>query len=250
MRHKGVGLSLLAATAGVVVVILLLPTLLQPATLATVAGWSQSYAGSLISLGVAMLTLVPAFLLLGSGWVESLSALAFVSFFWGRFQQAHDPWAPFLCLLGAAAVGTEILVVPGLGKPFVIGVACLSAAIWKSYPDSSQGMGALLFAYVCLAGGVVAALKLIPGGLFSRGARLTPPDPLTSRFQPEPASLRALVGQDGEAVTGLKPSGKALVSGQKVDVRTRGEFLSAGAALQVIACEANQLIVCSKEAAL
>lgn len=47
-------------------------------------------------------------------------------------------------------------------------------------------------------------------------------------------SARAeLLGQTGVAVTSLRPTGRALIAGQRVDVICSGSFLEAGASLRV-----------------
>jgi membrane-bound ClpP family serine protease len=53
--------------------------------------------------------------------------------------------------------------------------------------------------------------------------------------EPKPAPIsRSLVGATGVAVTDLHPSGAAEVDGQRVDVVTEGDYLSAGDPIEVI----------------
>ena len=205
----------------------------------TLAGWSQGYWGSLLSLAVALLTLVPALISLGTGFAESASALSFALFFWGRFQTTHD-WIPLLIFaLGAGFVAVEVLLVPGLGKPFILGAVCISAAILKSYPDHQQGMQALLVAYGALGAGLWAGLKYLPS---RRLGSLKPPTAAESAFDPD-AALQQYVGKKGESTTALKPSGKVMIEGQVYGGRAGQAFVPANTPIRVVRVESNQLIV-------
>ena len=231
----------LFATALVILVILNAP--IEWPAIQTLAGWSQGYWGSFISLALAMLTLIPALLTLGTGAAESLSALSFALFFWGRFQVTHD-WLPlWIFALGGFFVGVEVLIVPGLGKPFILGALCISAAILKSYPDHNQGMQALMIAYASLGTGLWVALKVLPTNpLTRRFIALKPPTAAESQFDPG-AALQCLVGKSGQATTALKPSGKVMIEGQLYGGRTSKAFIPVDSPVRVVRVESNQLIV-------
>jgi membrane-bound serine protease (ClpP class) len=227
----------------VLLLVIVLNVVMGAASVDGLAHWMQTYSGSIVSLAVAMLTLIPALLTLGSGTVEGISALSFVLFFWGRFQANHDAIPLVLFLVGLTFVAIEVLLVPGLGKPFLLGAICLSGAIYKAYPDHGQGLQALMFAYAALGGGLWLALKVIPRSRWtSRFMALKPPTPEESRFDPG-AELQSYVGKRGKSLTALRPSGKAIIDGRTLGVRSDGTFLPAHAALQVVRVESNQLIV-------
>ena len=52
-----------------------------------------------------------------------------------------------------------------------------------------------------------------------------------------------LVNQTGTAVTILRPSGTALINGQRVDVVTEGPLIERGTALKVVAVEGLRVVV-------
>ncbi len=52
-----------------------------------------------------------------------------------------------------------------------------------------------------------------------------------------------LLNKCGEAVTGLRPSGIALIEGKRVDVVTNGEFIDAGTPLIVTDIQGRRIIV-------
>ena len=52
-----------------------------------------------------------------------------------------------------------------------------------------------------------------------------------------------LVGLTGVAFTQLRPSGTALIGGQRVDVVTEGALIEKGSALKVVAVEGMRVVV-------
>ena len=55
-----------------------------------------------------------------------------------------------------------------------------------------------------------------------------------------------LVGKDGITVTNLRPSGKALIAGEKLDVVSRGEYIEKNSEISVHAVSGNQIVVVKK----
>jgi membrane-bound serine protease (ClpP class) len=52
-----------------------------------------------------------------------------------------------------------------------------------------------------------------------------------------------LVGQEGVAVTDLRPAGTAAFAGERVDVVTEGEFVAQGRPVQVLRSEGYRHVV-------
>ena len=53
----------------------------------------------------------------------------------------------------------------------------------------------------------------------------------------------ALMGKTGTSVTVLRPSGIALIGGERVDVVTHGEFIDKDAPLRVVEIEGGRIVV-------
>ena len=229
--------------AALLVLLLVLNAPMDWELIHSLALWSQGFWGSLACLALAMLTLVPALITLGTGAAEALSAISFTLFFWGRFQVTHD-WIPLAIFgLGAFFIAVEVLLVPGLGKPFILGAMCISAAILKAYPDHQQGLNALLTAYVSLGSGLWLAVKVLPRSRWAqRFMALKPPTAVESHFDPA-ARLQQYVGQLGQAQTTLKPSGNVTIGSETFGGRTMGAFIPVQATVRVVRVESNQLIV-------
>jgi membrane-bound ClpP family serine protease len=51
------------------------------------------------------------------------------------------------------------------------------------------------------------------------------------------------VGQEGTAVSALRPIGKAELGTQQVEVRTHGEYLDSGTKIKIVKIELNQITV-------
>jgi len=54
---------------------------------------------------------------------------------------------------------------------------------------------------------------------------------------------RLLVGQEGTAVTGLRPAGKAKIHGRLIDVVSDGPFIPADRRIEVVAVSGNRVVV-------
>ncbi len=75
---------------------------------------------------------------------------------------------------------------------------------------------------------------------------LEPPPPeerVTLSHRELLADFSHLVGQTGEAVTDLRPAGRALVDDQLIDVIALGEPLDRGTPIEVVSAHANRVVV-------
>ena len=88
---------------------------------------------------------------------------------------------------------------------------------------------------------VVALLAFLPRVPVARGIVLTAGGPQVVSLSPE--SARSWVGTSGRAITPLRPAGTAMLDGERVDIVTEGEFVMAGAALQVLRQEGHRVVV-------
>jgi membrane-bound serine protease (ClpP class) len=65
----------------------------------------------------------------------------------------------------------------------------------------------------------------------------------TSTGTSQAGGLALLIGQTGTAITALRPSGTILVSGQRVDAITGGDFIEPGTPVRIIRAEGSCVIV-------
>jgi membrane-bound serine protease (ClpP class) len=142
-----------------------------------------------------------------------------------------------LLLAGAILLLAET-VLPGMIAG-ALGVLCLIGGVAVGYQEfgAATGNWILLGTLVELLFGFVLWLKYFPESRFARlyTSKGTVGDIGTER--PE------LIAQSGVAHTALRPSGVAVIGGQRVDVVTEGALIERGTAVKVIAVEGARVVV-------
>jgi membrane-bound serine protease (ClpP class) len=144
-----------------------------------------------------------------------------------------------LFVVGFLLLAAEVFL-PGLIVG-TIGLLCLIASVILVFNDYGAPAGVVAGFVV---GGLTVAGFLIWLNIFPRtfvGRRIMlftrqAPGGLASEHQ-------ALVGESGEAITPLRPSGTARIAGKRVDVTAVGDFLEQGANLVVIAADGMRVAV-------
>ena len=142
-----------------------------------------------------------------------------------------------LIFVGAILLVLET-VLPGLIAG-TIGFGCLVAAIYFAYERLGNRVGSYVLMGV-MAGlivGIILWLKYFPNSRLAR--------PLISKSavggigtdRPE------LLDKTGTAHTNLRPSGIAIIDGERVDVVTEGALIEKGTPVKVVAVEGMRVIV-------
>jgi membrane-bound serine protease (ClpP class) len=235
---------------------------------------SPVIASLLISAGFL---LVVADLLGGGIGVASGAGLGLLAvFFWGHMLAGLAGWeGVVLVLLGLVLLGLEAFVIPGFGVAGILGLLATTAGLFLSLiggeivtnedlvrAGSTVGFGLLTM----LAGGVLL-LWLLPkttgfGGLVLRtrlgtpdvrprlrrgnGLLTAPPsarDAASAEARRGSAEATSLVGARGVATSDLRPGGIARINGERADVVTQGDYISAGEPIEVIGDEGYRRVV-------
>ena len=247
---------------------------------------AESLARLLTHPAVASLLVTVAILLLiadlaiGGIGITSVFALgAFALFFWGHLVAGLAGWEELaLVAVGLTLIVVEVLVVPGLGLPGLLGLAALvgglsMAQLSRDLVTSAQlqraavvGGVALTAVIVGLLGAVRLLLRYGPAHALVLDTQLGSGKPVTERAtggwvrwfggndlvlaggERDPESdewddERALDGRRGIAVTALRPSGLAEIDGARVDVVTSGEYVSAGEPVEVVRDDGYRRVV-------
>jgi membrane-bound serine protease (ClpP class) len=202
----------------------------------------------LLSLGVLGLVFEIKSGAFGLGGIVSLASLGL--FFGSSFVLGLAGWEEVLLLgLGVIALAVEVFVLPGFGVAGFLGLGAIAAAmvlaLMGATPSTGEVMQALaiLGASLAITAAVVYAwLRHIPnsnrfGGLFLRGGMAQSEGYISA---PQRADL---VGQEGVAVTDLRPAGTATIAGERVDVVTEGEYVRQGSAVRVLRSEGYRHVV-------
>jgi membrane-bound serine protease (ClpP class) len=226
------------------------------------------------SPGIASLLISAGFLLIvadllagGIGTASAVGLGLLATFFWGHTLAGLAGWEGVaLVLLGLALLALEAFVMPGFGIAGVLGLAALTAGLFVSLigeeivtnADLARAGTTVGFALLMMLAGGVLLLWLLPrttrfGGLvlqtrlgdsdrragLDRGDRLATTSPPADGADPgvvRRASTDApsLVGATGVALSDLRPGGFARINGERTDVVTQGDYISAGQPIIVI----------------
>ena len=142
-----------------------------------------------------------------------------------------------LILVGAALLLLET-VLPGMIAG-IIGFACLIAGVVMAYVNFEAPTANIVMLTV-VVGVIVGALlwfKFFPDSRFAKVfiSQRTVGDIGTDK--PE------LLNQTGKALTPLRPSGTAIISGKRIDVVTEGPFVEPGTDVKVVEVEGMRVVV-------
>jgi membrane-bound serine protease (ClpP class) len=149
-----------------------------------------------------------------------------------------------LVILGLLLIALEVLVIPGFGVAGLLGLAALGAGVFRIFQDDFLAVigWSALFGSIMLG----LALWLLPN------LRIASPLMLKTRLTSRPAEATGalpsgpydhLLGKSGVASSDLRPAGVARVAGERVDVVTQGDFVSAGSPIEVFRVEGNRIVV-------
>ena len=149
-----------------------------------------------------------------------------------------------LQLVGVVVIIAEIIL-PSGGILSIAALGVFGYSLFIVFNEISMTIG---FSFVA------ADLILIPV-LVIVGLKLLARSPVTLRktlsrkegVSSQSSELGSYIDMQGTAVTDLRPAGKAVINGKRVDVVTRGEYLEKDSAIIVTAVTGNQIIVRKKD---
>jgi len=201
----------------------------------------------LLSLGLLGLVFEIKTGAFGLGGLLSLASLGL--FFGSSFVLGLAGWEEILLLgLGLIALAVEVFVLPGFGVAGILGLVAIAAAIVMSMigaaptgGDVAQALAVLGASLVITAAVIFAWLRHLPNSGRFKGLLLHGSMPQSEGYISAPAS--ELVGQDGVALTDLRPAGTAQIGSERVDVVTEGEYVAQGSAVRVIRSEGYRHVV-------
>jgi len=148
----------------------------------------------------------------------------------------------FIILLvsGLLLVGAEVFV-PGGVLGALGGLALIGAAA-----SAFAAFGTVVGTYVAISIVVLVGVSIVVWiKVFPRtkiGKTMTVSRDLSASTAAEPG-LDELFGQQGEALSDLRPAGFARIGGKRVDVVTQGVMIDKGERVRVVEIEANRVVV-------
>ncbi|NND96787.1 MAG: peptidase [Pirellulaceae bacterium] len=215
-------------------------------------------------LFIGMIALVIELGAPGVGVGGLLAILCFGLFFWSRFLGGTAGWLEvMLFAIGLAFIAMEIFVIPGFGVAGVSGLALtLGSLVMASrrvlLPATGEELTSLGIDVFTVLGaflGFLIALIFLANyiGEIPGLSRLTLKPQLAAAGSGAsvdrdsqallPGWQRVEVGDVGETISPLRPSGKMQVDDHMVDVVTEGDFVDPGVQVKVIGKQGARVVV-------
>ncbi len=217
-------------------------------------GRSQMLAFLLIFIGFSALSAeanAP-----GLGFPGFLALVCFALWFWIQFLAGTAEWLELIVFgIGLACIAVEVFVIPGFGvfgigglALTVLGLVLMSQTFViprNAYQLSvlSRGVWVALGGTAGMIGGFVAMRMLFPHLPLLRGLVMEAQDAAWIEESEKLGDYSALVGQTGTATTPLRPSGKAQIGDQIIQVISDGSLIEAGDTIRVSEVHATKVVV-------
>ena len=202
----------------------------------------------------------------GLGLPALLAVTCLVILVGSKYLTGMANWIEMAILcIGFILVMVEIFVIPGFGVAGVAGMFCIFAGLFgmlvKNAPNEipwpkgevawgvfTDGLSAFAIGFILFIIVAVILAKYMDRLPFLRSfvlkASLAGKEHTVSRTcEPEHRATPVEVGQTGEAVSALRPAGKAIFGTCIIDVVTDGAFIEQGKQVSVLEVHGNRVVV-------
>lgn len=203
---------------------------------------------SSLLLTIGFLGLIFELKIPGWGLSGTLGLISLSLFFWGHYLVGLANWIEvILFLAGVGLLFLEIFVIPGFGIAGVSGIALVVISLFLAlikHPfeiPRYELLGAFyIIAYAFILSLVIAVLglKWIPHTWAWKKLVLAHTEKGYTQ-----TGLEGFIGKQGASITSLRPTGKADIEGEVLDVVTEGDFLDKGTVVKVVSVDGNRVIV-------
>jgi membrane-bound ClpP family serine protease len=148
-------------------------------------------------------------------------------------------WSVVLSLIavGLVLLLVEILFVPGTTIVGIIGFIVLAIGVGLSFKYFGREVGWLALGTTAVLAGVTLYVSF-QSNLWARFALKSA---ITSKVNEDPQGLA--VGEEGIALSALRPIGKAEIGKRTFEVKTLGAYVDSGMRIRIIQIISNQIIV-------
>ena len=147
-----------------------------------------------------------------------------------------------LIIVGVLLIIAEVYLIPGLNVIGVLGALMMLAAVTMAFLQAGAlgGFMAMGGASVLTGGAFWWLWRSGAWNRFILSSSLKPDDKLVARESEQRARY---LGKKGVAVTPLRPTGVAEIEGERIEVVTEGDFISAGSNIKVVAMDRRKYFV-------
>ena len=248
------------------------PTVLETNWSEEMVRWINSPAIMSVLIMVALLGVYIELNTPGVGLPGLVAVICFAIIIGSKYLVGLANWVEVaLFIIGLLLLMVEIFVLPGFGIAGILGIICILAGLFgmlvKNPPDElpwpqtsfdwqlfTDGMLALSLGF---AGFVFLAWllgKYLPRLQFLSGLMLAPAVAkhggeveISMTAPPESKTAGLNIGDVGEVISTLRPTGKAGFGDRIVDVVAEGAFLEKGTKVQIIEIHGNKVVVKAAE---
>ena len=149
-------------------------------------------------------------------------------------------WILILALIaiGLALIIVEVVFVPGTTIVGILGVIFIGAAILSAYRNFGSETGL----YVLLGASIGTAAALFFSFRSEAWARFANKSAIDSKVN-EGITSSLEVGDEGTALSTLKPMGQVHFKGGDFEVKTLGDYVDVGTKVKIVHIQSNQIIV-------
>jgi membrane-bound ClpP family serine protease len=143
-----------------------------------------------------------------------------------------------LLFIGLALIVLEVVFVPGTTIVGIIGVIFAGAGVIISYRYYGSDVGLWILVGTC----AVTAVALYFSFRSNAWARFANKSIIGSKVN-EGSTSALKLGDEGIAVSSLKPMGTVKFESGRFEVKTLGDYVNVGTRVQIVHIEASQIIV-------
>ncbi|WP_266203746.1 NfeD family protein [Pontibacter kalidii] len=149
-------------------------------------------------------------------------------------------WITVISLVGIGLllIIVELIFVPGTTIVGILGFILTAIGIWIGYAALGNSTGHIILAATVLIG----ALAFFYSFRSDSWTRFALKEQNRGRVNEDHQHALA-VGEEGKAISALRPQGRALFAGQHHEVQTEGEFLAPNTPIRIIRLSQNKIIV-------
>lgn len=191
------------------------------------------------------------------GWgIAGTSGVIALALFFGTsyILQLATIWEIVIFIIGVILLLVEIFVIPGFGITGILGIILMIAALFFGLITDIDiaTTNAISFAIIQLAATFVATAiviyfiwKLLPKSQTFNKLILNENLPAKSGYAAKP-NYEKLIGENGKALTDLRPAGSAIINNERIDVITEGDYIERGNEIVVKKVEGSKIVVVKK----
>jgi len=230
--------------------------------------WLNSPAVMAVLVMLALLGVYIEFNTPGIGLPGLVAVICFTIIIGSKYLVGLANWVEVaLLVLGILLLLVEFLVLPGFGIAGFSGIVCIFAGLFGMliknppdklpWPQDAIAWSDFTWGVVGLSTGFIGFVitawllsKYLPRIQFLSGLILAPAVPRQSAeipvsmtIPPESKTLSVNLGDAGEVVSILRPTGKAKFGNAIVDVVAEAEFLDKGTKVEIIEIHGNRVVV-------